>query len=209
MQANKFNYYKDYDHLERFISYFYQIDLVMKLEPENVLEIGIGNKTVSNYLKQHCVKTDTCDFDSALEPDYIADIRQLPFKNNSYDLILACEILEHIPWADVDKALQELHRITKKHVIISIPYSAAVFEAVIHFTFIRKITRKQFMDILVRIPAFFASIHFDGQHYWMMGRRGYSIIKVRKAFRKYFIVLREVKPVLQAHHHFFVLEKKQ
>ncbi len=200
--------YRNYDHVKRFIAYFYQIDLVMKMKPDNVLEIGIGNKTVSNYLKQNGVKTDTCDFDSDLKPNYIADIRQLPFKNNSYDLILACEVLEHLPWEDVDKALQELNRTTKKHVIISIPYSAATFELVFNSIFIKKILKKQFVDLFIRIPAFFIGIHFDGVHHWEMGRRGYPISRIRKTLRKYFRVLIEVRPVLDSYHYFFVLEKK-
>ena len=100
-----------YSNITRFISFFYQIDLVRNLKPDNVLEIGIGNKTVSNYLRHSGIKIDTCDFDKNLEPDYVADIRDLPFEDESYDVVAACEIIEHIPWKDVIKALGELHRV--------------------------------------------------------------------------------------------------
>lgn len=105
IQVPKEHYIGKYDDLMRFISYYYQIDLIRKLNPDSVLEIGIGNKTVSNYLQQNEIKIETCDFDKELKPDYIADIRDLPFKDNSYSAVIACEVLEHLPWKDVDKAL--------------------------------------------------------------------------------------------------------
>lgn len=48
MKTSKNSY--NYDTLERFISYYYQISLVKKVNPNKILEIGIENKTVSTYL---------------------------------------------------------------------------------------------------------------------------------------------------------------
>lgn len=208
IQVPKENYFGKYDNITRFISYFYQADLIRELKPDNVLEIGIGNKTVVNYLKQNGIKIDTCDFDESLKPDYVADIRNLPFKNGSYDVVMACEILEHIPWKDVDKALNELHRISKKFALISIPYSAASFELILKFPLIEKILKKPFIDLFFRMPYSFVDINFSGQHYWEMGKKNYPIKKVKRAFEKYFKILKEVRPTLNPYHHFFVLEKR-
>jgi len=86
---------------------------VERLQPKKVLEIGIGNRITADYLKRNGIKIDTCDFDKNLEPDYIADIRKLPFRDNSYDVIMAYEVFEHIPWKDINKALRELCRVSK------------------------------------------------------------------------------------------------
>lgn len=208
IQVPKEHYFGKYDDITRFISYFYQIDLVRQLKPNNVLEIGIGNKTVLNYLKQNGVKIETCDFDKELEPDYVADIRDLPFEDNSYDVVMACEVLEHIPWKDVDKALSQLHRISKKYVIISIPYSSAGFELLFRFPLIGRILKKPFLDLFFRIPYFFLGTKLSGEHYWEIGRKNYLIKKIRKSFRKYFKIIKEVRPILSYYHHFFILEKK-
>jgi ubiquinone/menaquinone biosynthesis C-methylase UbiE len=205
---NPKEHYSSKDSLERFISYFYQIDLVKKLKPESILEIGIGNKTVSNYLKQNGLKADTCDFDKTLEPDYVADIRNLPFADNSYDMILAFEILEHLPWEDVDKALNELHRVSKKYVLVSIPYSSINFELTLKIPLLARIIKRPFLNIFWRIPYFFKTIKFSGEHYWEMGKKNYPAKKIRKAFSKYFKIKKEVRPVLNPYHYFFVLEKK-
>lgn len=208
VQVPKEHYIEEYDDVARFISYFYQIDLVRRLKPNRVLEIGIGNKTTANYLNQNGIKTDTCDFDRELKPDYIGDIRELPIKNESYDIILACEILEHIPWKDVDKALGELHRVSKKHVIISVPYSSAGFELMLRFPLIDRIFKKPFLNFFSRIPYFFRKVKLPGEHYWEMGRKNYPKKKIRSALSKYFIISKEVRPILNHYHHFFILKKK-
>ena len=202
------HYYNNYDNVLRFISYFYQIDLAKGLNSRKILEIGVGNKTVSNYLKQHGFDVTTCDFNKKLEPDYVAEVRSLPFKDNSYDTILVCEVLEHIPWKDVKKALNELYRVAKRSVILSVPYSTLSFELVIKLPLIRRIIRKPFVNLLLRIPYFFRSHRFDGQHYWEMGRKNYSIRKIRKMFMGRFKIVKEVRPLLNSYHHFFVLEKR-
>ena len=209
IQVGKEHYFKGYDKLERFISYFYQIDLVNKIKPKNILELGVGNKTVANYLKQNGMKIETCDFDKDLEPDHVADIRNLPFKNNSYDLVMACEVIEHIPWKDVDKALNELNRISKKYVLISIPYLSISFEFIFRFPLIRKIFEKGFVDIFFRIPCFFKAIKFKEheEHHWEMGAKNHSKRKVKRILKKYFKIIKEVRPVLDGYHHFFILEK--
>ena len=43
---------KSYDSKERFISYWTQINEIIKLNPKEVPEIEIGNGFVSNYLKK-------------------------------------------------------------------------------------------------------------------------------------------------------------
>lgn len=212
IQVQREHYFEKYDDLSRFIAYFYQIDLIRELNARNVLEIGVGNKTVSNYLRHHGVKIDTCDFDASLEPDYVADIRKLPFEDGAYDVITACEVLEHIPWEDVDRALSELNRISGRHVIISIPYAAASFEIAVRFPLIGRLLKKTFINPFFRIPYFFSALKFSGEHYWEMGRKGYPSNKIRKAFGKYFRIVKEVRPILisgVSRHYFFILGKKQ
>jgi ubiquinone/menaquinone biosynthesis C-methylase UbiE len=208
IQIGKEHYYEKYDDTKRFLAYLDQIKLVKKQNPTNVLEIGIGNKTVSNYLKQSGLKVTTCDFDKELGPDYVADIRKLPFKENSFDVVLAAEILEHLPWEDLETALKELARVSKDKVIVSIPYSAAVFEVVIKFPFIKSLLNRDEINFYLRVPYFFHKHKFKGQHYWEMGRKGYPRSRVRKAFSEYFTIKQEIKPLLNNYHYIFLLEKK-
>lgn len=207
IQVEKEHYYKEYDNLPRFISYYYQIDLTKKLNPMTILEVGVGNKTVSNYLKQHGFDVTTCDIDEELGPDYVADIRRLPFNDNSYDVVMACEILEHLPWEEVQGVLEELHRVTKKYIIVSIACSRAAFELVFRFPRIAKILKRPFLNLFFRLPLLFIKIQSRGQHYWEIGRWNYPIRKVKGLLKKKFKILKEVTPILSSYHRFFILEK--
>lgn len=206
VKSSRNHYYTDYDQLSSFISYYYQINLFRELNRNKILEIGIGNKTVSRYLQQNGYDVTTCDYNEHLEPDYVADIRQLPFDDNSFDVVLVCEVLEHLPWSDVSQALSELHRVAGDYCIISVPTVRLFVEFVIKFPMIRQIFKHRWFDIFLAIPLpIFTKC--SKHHHWEMGLRGYSFGKIRKTLRQRFRILKEVRPVLNPRHHFFVLEK--
>src|SRR3990167_9093807 len=118
VQVRKDHYFNlKYDTKERWISYWYQIHEVLFYDPQTVLEIGIGNRTVSDYLKKAGVKVTTCDFDKSLKPDVLADILNLPFKKNSFDVVLCAEVLEHLPFKKFHRALEEIRRVCKKSAV--------------------------------------------------------------------------------------------
>ena len=52
-------------------------------------------------------------------------VENLPFKDNSFDLVLCSEVLEHIP--DWKKALSELQRVSRKYIVLTIPLEKAFF----------------------------------------------------------------------------------
>ena len=192
----------------QFISYYHQIELPTKIGAKKILEIGIGDKTTSNYLKQHNFEIITCDIDKNRTPNIVADIRNLPFKNNSFDTIITFEVLEHLPWDYINQIIEDLHRITGKFVIISVPYSSHHFELVIKFPFIRKILKKDFIDIFFRIPFPVRDIKsIDEPHYWEIGRKSYSLKKLKKVLLRKFKIIIETRPLLHSYHYFFVLEK--
>lgn len=49
----------------------------------------------------------------------VADITQTPFADKSFDLTISLEVLEHLP--QPEKALLELFRITRQHIVLSVP----------------------------------------------------------------------------------------
>jgi len=83
------------------------------------------------------------------------------------------------------------------------------FEFVFKLPLMRKILKKPFINLFIRIPCFFATkIKFSGEHYWEKGRKNYSLRKIRRTLGKYFRILKEVRPVLAPGYRFFILEKK-
>jgi SAM-dependent methyltransferase len=114
-------YWNNSIYKNRFNSYQNQLIEIYNTKPKTVLEIGVGCKLVYNHLKEIGIKVTSLDINKNLKPDYIGDIRKLPFKNNSFDTVCAFEVLEHIPFNDFEKSLKELKRVSKKNIIISIP----------------------------------------------------------------------------------------
>lgn len=55
----------------------------------------------------------TIDIDPKAKADYIGDVHNLPFKDSTYDTIVATELLEHCHTPE--KAVNEMNRILKKN----------------------------------------------------------------------------------------------
>ena len=199
---------KGYGTLERFIAYHEQSHLVATcLESGTVLEVGIGDGMVSHYLKKLGYSVTKCDIDENLKPDVVASVKELPFSDDSFDLIMACEILEHIPFEDFGEALDEICRVTKRNAVISLPYRSTVFELVLKLPFMRSLFKKNFLDIVMRIPLRFGGFETSGQHYWEIDSSEFSLRKVREEVSKHFKIVTEERAALDPFHYYFVLEK--
>lgn len=206
-QVDKCCYDGNYDHLKRFISYFYQIDLFRKLGVNKILEVGVGNKTVSNYLKHKGYAVVTCDHDKTLNPDYVASITNLPFEDSEFDCVMAYEVLEHLPFDDFSKAISELNRVSRKYVLISLPYSSFYLELLLRFPFIDKLLQKDFLRLFISVP-FYSNKFLSPEHYWELGRKGYPLKKIRSVINTKFRIIKEFRPSIDTYHYFFVLSKR-
>jgi len=197
-------YLKEYADITSFISYFYQINSAIRFNPRTILEVGIGNRIVSNYLRQSGFELTTCDINRSLEPDVVGDLRNLPFKDNLFDVVLAFEILEHIPFAHVSRSLSELKRVSRKKVIVSIPYSCFFTENVLN---IKSPFFSKQLRFALCVPFFTREFERTSEHYWEMGRKNCSKKQFRKLLEKYFRIANEFQPTLNPYHYFFILEK--
>lgn len=70
------HYHDEYDSVERFASYYKQINYLLRCEAKNVLEIGVGVGVVSDYLKKKGINVVTADLNKSLSP-YIAAALQI------------------------------------------------------------------------------------------------------------------------------------
>ncbi len=198
---------KKYNSLERFISYSYQISEIENLDVKSVLEVGPGSFVVSSLLKQMGYSVHTSDFDPQVGADTVADIRSLPFEDKKFDLTMACQVLEHIPFEDFEKGLSELSRTSSKYVIVSLPRRNTGFNFIFKIPFIQTIFKKNFFDLSLLFPVKFPGFAESDQHYWEIDFWQTSKSDVRKKIKKHFKILKEFSPPLNKYHYFFVLEK--
>lgn len=52
----------------------------------------------------------------------LGDISNLPLKSKQFDMVLACEVLEHLDDKTMLFALEEIQRVAKKYILITVPF---------------------------------------------------------------------------------------
>lgn len=115
------------------INNFYKslVATIKNLDIESVLDVGCGEGFTLNRLKEEGIgkKLEGVDFldiavniGKKMHPGLAlkqGDIYKLEYKNNSFDLVMATEVLEHLD--DPKKGLKELIRVSKKYILLSVP----------------------------------------------------------------------------------------
>jgi len=194
--------------LHRFISYYYQARAIMRSGASSVLFIGVGDSMIVELLKKdgHYSVT-SLDIDPALSPDVVGDIKALPFEDDSFDLICAFEVLEHLPFEDSRKALGEIARVAKKGAVISVPHRRSGFEFVMKFPFMRSLIQHDYLRLALLFPVRFKGFEDSGQHYWEIDGYTTSLKTFRNALKAHFSIEREETPILDSYHRFFTLKK--
>ncbi len=217
-QVSKDCYYFHNIKPERFQLYYNIIKTVLNLNINKVLEIGIGQGIVSHVLKFNRLNVVKGDFDQLLSPDVACDIRELPFKQKSFDLVLASEVLEHIPFADIEKALMNIAQLTKKYAVISVPFNEHHLSFHLNVKIMKYLYFRGWLNEFLerKFPLYFycgfslkrRQFKFDGEHYWEIGYKNYSLKKIRSIFNKYFVIENEFRVKLSPYHYVFVLKKR-
>ncbi len=201
-QVDKSHYsFEHYCYPERWASYYHQLKEIMRCSPASVLEIGGGDKVLESYLKNAGVSYTSVDIAEDLKPDVVAPIDALPFQDGSFDVVCAFEVLEHIPFERFDRAVAELLRVSKKHVLISVPHFGPPVAFSLKLPFLPEIR------FLFKIP--FPKKHvFNGQHHWELGKKGYFPRMLRTKISRQARIIKEFVPFDSRYHHFYVLEKR-
>lgn len=200
---NKYNF-GQYLNIERWSSYWHQLDEILACQPKSVFEIGVGDKVVGDYLKVNFpgIIYQGLDNDEKLRPDILDSIENYAFPAEQYDVICAFEVLEHLPFEKFTAILLKLKQASREYVIISLPHWGRHFSLEVRLPFFGKLTwqyKCKFLPIEHK---------FDGQHFWEIGKNGYSLEKVKENIAR--SGLKTVKDFIafeSPYHHFFILKK--
>lgn len=187
---------------KRWISAWHQLHEVMRFQPENVLEIGPGAGVFKQVAKLFDVTVETVDIDPNLKPDHVGSATSLPFEDNSYDVVCAFQMLEHIPYEKSLEAFKEMVRVSSEAIVISLPDAKPVWRYVFHMP------RIGTYDLLLPSPKFNRPVHeFDGEHHWELNKRGYSVDKVTEGLSRYCKLSHTYRVKEYPYHRFFVFKK--
>ena len=202
-QVDKNHYdFTHYSNAERWMSYYHQIEEVIALKPRSVLEVGLGGGIFRDVIKDHTdIEYKSIDIAEDINPDIVGSVDNMPLRNNEFDLVCAFEILEHLPFEKFEECLKEIRRVASKGAIISLPHFGPPVKLRFKLPFLPEVT------LHFKVP--YAREHkFNGEHYWEIGKKGYSRKKVRNIFSKYFTIKKEFVAFDNQYHRFYVLENK-
>lgn len=107
------------------------VNTIRPLNIETILDAGCGEGFTLQKLREEKIgkvyKGIEFDSEAVLVANKMypnieveqGDIYKLPFKNNTFDLVVCTEVLEHLE--NPRKAYRELLRVSRKYVLISVP----------------------------------------------------------------------------------------
>lgn len=109
------------------------VRLALSLVPKNVgyvLDVGCGDGYLCSILKEKTEAVSGVDISKTRIKrakkrfkgiDFkVGDATALPYKANSFDLVIGVEVLEHIP--NLKKSVKEMTRVSRKFVAFTVPY---------------------------------------------------------------------------------------
>ena len=106
---------------ERLYSYRMQLESVLSMRPQSVLVVGVGDGLVVNVLRAAGLKVDTLDIQAELSPDIVGSVTNLPCEDDAYDVSVCCQVLEHLPFSEFRRSLNELRRVSTRRLVLSLP----------------------------------------------------------------------------------------
>ena len=190
----------------RWQMYYPQLEHTLNLKPRKILEIGVGHNVLYAVLKSQGFEITSFDNAPELKPDVIGDVRELRqhFQPNSFDVVCCFQVLEHLPFEDLAKCLEQISQVSRKYVLISLPYVGITLR--LNFAIARRGNRE--IRLGGRIPFFCLKCRPKVDHQWEPGWRDYPLSKIEKEIKLYFSITNRlfVKPNDQ--HVQYVLERK-
>ncbi len=99
-----------------------------------VLDVGCGHQAIRQYLGEDINYTGVDNYYTATslyknQPDVYVDSGFLPFRQNSYDVVLLLDVIEHVPSSQ--KILNDIHRVLKVDgsLYLQIPFLYPIHDA--------------------------------------------------------------------------------
>ena len=131
--GNNYDKYASTNPVERrmMTGFFAALDRTLEgLQPSTIVEVGAGEGRISERLANRfpnasIIGLDLPDSELAGEwaslavPMFFGDVTRLPFADDSIDVIVGLEVLEHVP--SPERAVEEIARVCRGAAVLSVP----------------------------------------------------------------------------------------
>lgn len=189
-ELNSWDYYNADNPFLRYITrerYLRLMEYIKEVQPSSILDAGCGDGVLTHLIENSDLDTEVVGLDitsskvkNAVEKtrdvEYvIGDARNLPFEDNSFDLVVCTEVLEHIDVYEI--ALDELVRISSDDIIITVPNAFS-------WKLLKYIAKYRFWGIYNIIKSLKVGYYDDyADYYWGLHRyfhSGFLIKELKK-----------------------------
>lgn len=99
-------------------------------DTRSLLDAGCGNGVFIKYLGKerpslvlHGMDRSNAALKFVESEKTLGDVTSMPFPDASFDCVTCLEVLEHLPIEAYAKAVRELFRVSRKYIIVSVPYN--------------------------------------------------------------------------------------
>jgi Methyltransferase domain len=178
-------------HLSNFTNAYYQYRDVQRCgEVRTILVIGPGQGLDTQVFRWRGYQVTTFDIDDTFAPDVRGSVHDMRmFEADRFDIVIASHVLEHLAVAYLDPALDEIARVGR-FALVYLPVAGRHAQ-------LRLVPGVRNLDLSLVIDLFdyfgrpdgVTSRYCQGQHFWEIGRRGFSVRQVRRRLERRFDVL--------------------
>ncbi len=169
----KYDYFADREGRAAFIAKTFKSEIV---QADSILDVGCDYNTLKKIIGE---KVTGIDLYGA--PDIIVDFEKEKlsrFSNNQFNLVVCTEVLEHLE--NFHQMLNELVRVSNKHVLISLPNCMSIFA---RFNILLHGNAGKYYGLPFQMPEdrhrwFFS--HLDIEHFFQNYQKDNSVRIVRR-----------------------------
>jgi hypothetical protein len=115
----------------------------------------------------------TLDIAFDLLPYVVGALPFLPFARESFDLVAAFQLLEHLPYVEALRALTNIWHVTRRYFVFSVPDRNRNYQLQVKLPFVG--LRRWMIELpRLRPPS---KVSYE-QHYWEIGMQDYPLSRI-------------------------------
>ena len=125
---------------------------------ETIPEINVRGIDISAYAISNCIET-------VQDKVLVADAKDLPFDDNTFDVVISINTIHNLDEDDCAKAIKEIERVSRKHSFVTVDAYRNEIEKERMYAW--NLTAKTIMSVDEWIK-FFSDNDYSGDYYWFI-----------------------------------------
>ncbi len=147
------------------------------------------------------------DINPNLMPDVVGDVRDINkhFHPGEFDLIVCCEVLEHLPFEHFENIIRDFSSISSNHVYLTLPRAQKIL---LNMSFTLKIPfiKRQEWDLHIAVPSSQTGV----EHFWELDSSSQTRRKtITEILSRYYNIERFEREIQNPYHNHIILSRLQ